>query len=681
MRGLVKGILAAILFVTVACSGGEGGDDDIPFQPHQDVLTSDGKTVDLGPQDDSKIVFVDTGPADTGFPDAVPEEIVPDVPQLLCDPGTIDCEDDYTSKTCNLTGDGWSFSACEPDTACLEGACVAPVCTPNEKEGLCLSPTSYSVCNSNGTSMTAEYCPVPLKCYEGDCVDLECPPDEMICKGMTAVQECLLGDDGKYHWVETQLCLSGLCQEGQCLSLCDVNIKENSYLGCDYWAVDLDNVEGGQNQAVAVVISAPTDAPQPAIITFTKMDTNPPTEMTAQELGADSLTVNPGQLKVFKLPASGYGMEGSIKNRKTFRVRSDAPVTMHQFNPLNGSNVFTNDASLLLPSNVGGTEYLVMAWPMRTQGYTFRGFMTIVATEEGTTKVEIWPTSKTYIGVGVPNMDPDPDLPYVIEMLQGDVVNVETDGPQGADLTGTRILADKKINVFGGNECANIPTPDTNYCDHVEQQLFPLHTWGSEYVGDAFKSRDTNNNQKDTWRIMAGADGVAVTLDPPLASVPALNKGDFYEFNTGDSFKATATGPILVGHFLQGSNYPGYQGTCFTTGIGDPAFTLTPPIEQFLTEYIVLTPSTYQKDYLNITFKVGSEMDITIDGTGLMVFMGDPSVTATPVGASGWATVAIPVSDGVHTVKSVQPIGVTAYGYDCDVSYAYPGGLSLKAIQ
>lgn len=679
MYSLLKYGLILLAGLALSCSNGNGA-DDAGTKPNAEIVEMDGHH-DAGLFDDSNIVFVDTGSADTGV-DSTPVEVVPEIPELLCDPGTIDCEDDYTAKTCNLAGDDWTYSACEQGTGCLEGACVATVCEPGVKEGLCLSPTSFSVCNSNGTMMVAEYCQVPLKCYQGDCLDLICPPDETICKGMTAVQQCQMGEDGKYHWVETQLCPSGMCQEGKCISLCDVNIKENTYLGCDYWAVDLDNVEGGQNQAVAVVISSPSSTPQPAQITFTKMDTNPPSDMTAQELGADSLTVAPGQLKVYKLPAAGYGMDGSVKNRKTFRVKSDTPVTVHQFNPLNGLDVFTNDASLLLPSNVGGTEYYVMSWPMRTQGYTFRGFMAIVATEEGTTKVEIWPTAKSYIGVGVPNMDANPEQPYVIEMQQGEVANIETDGAQGADLTGTHIMADKKISVFGGHECANIPTPDTNYCDHIEQQLFPVHSWGSEYIGDAFAPRDNNQKQKDTWRIMAGADNVQVNLDPPqTATVPVLNKGEFYEFSTGASFRVLATGPILVGHYLQGSNYPGHVSTCFSTGIGDPAFTLTPPVEQFLNEYIVLTPASYQKDYLNITFQVGSEVNITIDDDSFLALTAPPDVTAVPVGASGWATVAIPVADGVHTIKSQKPIGVTAYGYDCDVSYAYPGGLSLKAIQ
>jgi len=383
--------------------------------------------------------------------------------------------------------------------------------------------------------------------------------------------------------------------------------------------------------------------------------------------------VAPGQLKTFMLPTE-FGIDGSVLTNKTFRVKSTAPVTMHQFNPLNGENVFTNDASLLLPSNVGGMEFLVMAWPMRTSGYALRGFAAIIATQEGTTKVDLWPTSPVLSGSNVQSMAPNPPVPYTFYLNEGDVLNIETDGNEGSDLTGTRIVTDKKVNVLGGHECANIPL-GTNYCDHVEQQLFPVSTWGTHYIGDAFKQR--NPSQKDVFRVLAGADNVQVTMNPSVAGPYVLQKGQWVEFYSGTSFEVVATGPILLGHFLEGSNYSGFSihPSCgMGTGIGDPAFTLGIPVEQYLGEYIVLTPGAYLEDYVNIMAKMGTEGSITIDG-------GPVNAPFIPVGASGYAVAQVSVPDGVHTIKGTEVFGVTAYGYDCDVSYAYPGGLSLKSLQ
>ncbi|MBM4354389.1 MAG: hypothetical protein FJ109_11440 [Deltaproteobacteria bacterium] len=619
----------------------------------------------------------DNPTADTDIQGPKPDVIVEDEKEedaLLCDPGSIACEDEYTSKTCNWFGTAWELEPCEAGQGCDLGYCMDQVCTPWELGGECMGPSSYKRCAGSGVKWEPGYCQAPLTCYEGSCVPWVCLPGDLTCKGMTAPQECQLEPDGENtKWEVIQLCQGGLCKDGACVSACDVNLKDNSYMGCDYYAVDLDNVEGGQYQPVAVVVSVPTTEAGNAEITITNMAANPPVDLGPGELGVQDMLVAGRQLKIFMLPTE-FGIDGSVLTNKTFRVKSTAPVTVHEFNPLNGENVFTNDASLLLPSNVGGQEYLVMAWPMRTEGYSLRGFAAVVATQEGTTKVDLWPTSAVLSGSNVQSLAPNPQDPYTFYLNMGDVLNIETDGAQGSDLTGTRIVSDKKVSVFGGHECANIPL-GTNYCDHVEQQLIPVPTWGTHYIGDAFKAR--NAAQKDVFRVLAGADNVKVTLNPSVAGPYILQKGQWVEFYSGTSFEVVATGPVLLGHYLQGSNYAGFSPhpqCSFGTGIGDPAFTLGIPMEQYLKEYIVLTPPAYIEDYVNIMAKIGTEGSITIDGNPV-------NAPFVPAGASGYAVAQVSVSDGVHTIKGSEVFGVTAYGYDCDVSYAYPGGLSLKSLQ
>jgi len=474
------------------------------------------------------------------------------------------------------------------------------------------------------------------------------------------------GVGGKWQWQDAEACQSGLCKEGECVGACDVNLKLNTYLGCNYWAADLDNIEGGQQEAVGLVVSAP-GAGTAADVTITNNYTGE--KLSSAELGGAPMVVQPGSLEIYLLPVF-HDLDGSIHTNRTFKIDATQPVTVHQFNPLVGDNVYTNDASLLLPDYAGGEEYLVMSWKLRTWTSTLRGFFTVIATQQGLTQVTVKAAAGIIAGTGVPSMSQGQTQLFTLS--QGDALNLEVTGNEGADLTGTRITSDRKVAVFGGHECANIHM-SYERCDHIESQLFPLATWGTEYIGDPFHKR--TDSHTDTWRILAGEENVTVTLDPPVAGPFELNKGDWVEFDGAEPFVASGTGKFLLGHYLQSCNYPGHEVFCTDfagdLGIGDPAFTLSVPVGQYLDEYVFLTPDGYTEDYVNLVFAEGTS--VLVDGQPL---------TQTPisVGSDSMKMVQQPLVSGVHSLSADGPVGVTVYGYGCHVSYAYPGGLKLSEL-
>ena len=270
------------------------------------------------------------------------------------------------------------------------------------------------------------------------------------------------------------------------------------------------------------------------------------------------------------------------------------------------------------------------------------------------------------------------------DLQRGDVLNLETGGGlSGPDLTGTLVVADRRLVAFSGHECANVPlvfegdqVVGTDYCDHLEQQLFPVEALGSNYVCDGFQPRGPAD--VGIWRIVAATSGVTLTTDPPvgLPETP-LAVGQFAEVRTEKSFVLRASGPVLVGHYAMGSNHAGFVPDPLCTkdgtesGVGDPALALAVSTEQFLKSHVVLSPGGYSQSYLNLIHPV----------TALIQVDGLPIATSeAPVGTtSDWAVTVLPVATGVHRIEGDVPIGVTVYGYDCDVSYAYPGGLDLKA--
>jgi hypothetical protein len=614
--------------------------------------------------DDSGIIIDQDG----GPTDDTNIYVQPDIWVGDCEPGDKTCSGPFAVIECIATEveeNSWYESTCDDEQGCVDGACIPWICDPLESKLVCIDDNSYERCNASGSAWEIVECGAGSDCKQGICIQLLCVPDTTICKGFNATQIC--NADGS-KWVDGEDCIQGgACWDGECLSPCEVNIKDGSYLGCEYWALDLDNTEGSESQVVGVVVSVPANT-SPTTVQITNFATGQ--ILSEAQLKVTSLEILPGELRVFELPL-GFDIQGTVMTQNTFQIITTSPVVVHQFNPLNGEGVYTNDASLLLPSKVTGQRYYVMSWPHRNDGqFTLRGFATVVATEEGLTHVKVEPTSNVIAGPGIAQLEAGSKYLFVLE--QGQALNFETDGDHGSDLTGTYIEADQKITVMGGHECANVPV-GIEACDHLEQQLFPLETWSTKYIADAFKARSPS--QLDVWRVMAGANDVIVTTNPPVPGYETfmLQRGSWLQFASGDSFVIEGDGPLMVGHYLSGSSYPGAEIVCLESddAIGDPAFTLAAPAKRFLKEYLVLTPEGYLENYVNVTVPDG--VSVTIDGQPL-------TAPIVPITGTGYGVAQQPVQPGVHTVSGSKAFGLTAYGYDCDVSYAYPGGLKLQAL-
>src|SRR5690349_18962089 len=103
-----------------------------------------------------------------------------------------------------------------------------------EREMICLPDLWCAVCR-----------PGALSCIDNDAV--RCRDDG---SGWEVIEEC----DGDAGYV---------CQDGACIKLCDQALERQSYVGCEFYAVDLDNAglgpgEDASAQQYAVVVSNPS---------------------------------------------------------------------------------------------------------------------------------------------------------------------------------------------------------------------------------------------------------------------------------------------------------------------------------------------------------------------------------------------------------------------------------------
>ena len=112
------------------------------------------------------------------------------------------------------------------------------------------------------------------------------------------------------------------------------------------------------------------------------------------------------------------------------------------------------------------------------------------------------------------------------------------------DLTGTLIESDKPIAVFSGVDCANIPWYRMA-CDHLEDQLLPLHTWGRSAFGVSTEPQIAD--EPNLWRVVSGGDNNAITFTPADVHAPTtLSSGEYVEFIYQGAFQVSGSDRLLL---------------------------------------------------------------------------------------------------------------------------------------
>jgi len=476
-----------------------------------------------------------------------------------------------------------------------------------------------------------------------------CVPGEGMCEG----DDILLCNDMGDAWEPGPTCdgLQGLSCDpelGQCIGTC-ANLGL-SYVGCDYYPTVTQQNDGfntAPTHEFAVAVANTAD--QIATITVTQGDNTIQTvDVAANSVG------------IIKLPwvnalTKGKGPTIMVTDG-AYRLRSDNPVTVYQFNPL--SATVSNDASLLLPVNTWGAEYMAATWPNWDQ-YSYPGWYAIVASEDNTS-VTLNPSAtgdKIQPGGGVAA-----DGTGVIMLDAGDVLQVvtSTDG----DVTGTIAVADKPIQMFAGHECTNVPF-DKAACDHLEEAMFPIDTLAKEYiVVPPIQVPDNDLDKAQMVKIVASEDDTTLTFEPDQQVNKTLAKaGDFVMLSeTTAAFKVSSDKKILVAQFMVGQN-AGY-------GTSDPAMLLTVPAEQYRDEYLFFAATNWVANFVDII--APDDAAVQVDQV--------PVDSWAPIGNTGFSVAHVKLDnggDGAHRVTADQGVGISVYGVQSAGSYWFPGGLDL----
>ncbi|MRG97871.1 IgGFc-binding protein [Polyangium spumosum] len=559
----------------------------------------------------------------------------------------------------------------------------------------------FTPCNPDGTPGAVVTCESGVCAPNVGCVD--CQPGATTCVG-NEVRRC--SEEGKDTGEVVEVCDAAAgfgCSNGQCTGACDVAADQPSNVGCEFWAVDLDQQDfGGNDPASApwgVVLSNPGQATAKVVIELN----DAPLGMPATPKLVIGVDVKPGELFTAPLPTreldcgvkpNDANSPGTCLSSNAYRITSSTPIVVYQFNVF--ENAFSNDASLLLPTTGLGKIYRVIGWPAGHPIPTEfpgigkiidRSYVTVVGTRPNTL-VTVKPSWRIKGNPPVAATPAGGEIKVTLNPF--DVLNLETDDgtfqedpATMTDLSSTIVTATLPVAVFSGVETTGapgsveVPKPpgweDGSTCclDHLEEQMFPVESVGSRYVITRSPVRSTSSyREPDVIRFLGVAEDATVTtnLPPPFDSF-TLQAGEVKTTWAQDNFVVGATKPVMVGQ-IQVSN-----GYVDGPALGDPSLTVFPPIEQFRTEYVIPTPNSWSQNWVVIAAEVGSE--ITLDGATTNFCQIEP---AGMVEGKTYHSRKCPLAPGVHRLSGDKPFGIIAYGYGSAGSYAFAGGADVKRV-
>ncbi len=291
------------------------------------------------------------------------------------------------------------------------------------------------VCNGTGDGVETSSCPGTAICRDASCVDVNCMPGAQRCTEAGVPERCEDDGAGDFEWVEQDACDGDeTCENGTCLDRCGIAEQQDSYVGCEYWALETDNrllhtdddgtpsVDPEHRPPFAVVL-ANTETDVTAEVTVDGPDgeiaesiaerevrshrQNPGDEFETvhsetvdqygQRIGGphdgpiEDIELPPGATLTLLLPNQDVPFGETTVSSTAYRVETTEPVVAYQFNPFCCNYNYTNDASMLMPARALTENYMMSGpavWARQETASAIDPFsptLSVVAMESNTT--------------------------------------------------------------------------------------------------------------------------------------------------------------------------------------------------------------------------------------------------------------------------------------------------------
>ncbi|MFN8361098.1 MAG: T9SS type A sorting domain-containing protein [Candidatus Kapaibacterium sp.] len=385
------------------------------------------------------------------------------------------------------------------------------------------------------------------------------------------------------------------------------------------------------------------------------------------------------------VPATDTGNQCQRVARQHFRVVADDDITVYALNQADR----TSDAFLVLPTSALGLEYRVMSYP--SDGFFDNSGINAplaptstpsefsVTAVQDSTNVFIYPTAPTY------RYGLKPDTVLLMKgqsyLVQASITRSNLRG----DLTGSRVIADKPVAVFGGHQRALLPVelrPDISSRDCIIEQMPPLSSWGkSAFLAPYPQPPRVSGLGADKYRVLAAFDSTDVFLDG--TKIRTLSAGQFFTNDLTTPGYLTSSKPVLVAQYKKTASETGTGGQVNNNVISDPLMMIIPPKEQFLLSYRFINAQSTQtngnrpptpmftEQYVMVVAPMRAIGTIRLDGN--LVSGG----SFQQIAGSTYGLATLRVGDGTHTLNGSEPFGIYVFGYGLVNSYGYVGGMSF----
>ncbi|MCS6935736.1 MAG: PKD domain-containing protein, partial [Chitinophagales bacterium] len=359
-----------------------------------------------------------------------------------------------------------------------------------------------------------------------------------------------------------------------------------------------------------------------------------------------NFTVTPGVSTQIVVPHNiGENFDDDQISDKAIRIATTECVSVfaHWY------QTYTSDAAVIFPVNSIGREYIIQAWynPSMNNG---NSQFAIIGTENNTQIQITLPINENGHIAGVP---------YTIFLDSGQVYQLQSH----VDLTGTRIvgLNNKNFAVMAGHVCANVG--NCGYCDMLYEQMYPLSSWGTEFITVPYATRDY-----DIFRIVAQQNGTQVTIN---GGAPInLNAGQVHQYSSSVVSLITSNKPISVVQYSTGSDCDANMDP-----YGDPFMIVLSPTSQTINQVTFTAfpnPDPQFTYYVNVIAKTNDLGALTFDG-------GNIAGSFLPVSQNpAYSYARLTITQGDHTISAPQGVVAYVYGYGPYESYGYAAGVRVQ---